>query len=221
MLERVKTEYVPAWEYGTAMAYVTKCENVPETEEFVVCGYRVGPWGMLAMPGEMYTAVGRAIKHGSPFAHTIPVELANGHHGYVIPDHVRENGSYEGRFSSGTTGFGAPEAIVAGAIEILKHLTKTVRCLPPFLLLFYKKSFDVFLRFGIGNGFVDLGNLEAGAQRLDLFVQCGVRLKELKVNADVAHGVLREADDVQCLEGNELGLNGDLARGPWRADPPL
>lgn len=122
VLERVKTEYVPAWEYGTAMAYVTKCENVPETEEFVVCGYRVGPWGMLAMPGEMYTAVGRAIKHGSPFAHTIPVELANGHHGYVIPDHVRENGSYEGRFSSGTTGFGAPEAIVAGAIEILKQI---------------------------------------------------------------------------------------------------
>ena len=122
VLERAKTEYIPAWEYGTAIAYVSKCENVPETEEFVVTGYRVGPWGMIAMPGEMYTAVGRSIKEGSPFPHTIPVELANGHHGYVIPDSVRENGSYEGRFSSGSTGFGAMDAIVKGSIETLKKL---------------------------------------------------------------------------------------------------
>jgi hypothetical protein len=97
-------------------------KNVPETEEFVVTGYRVGPWGMIAMPGEMYTAVGRSIKEGSPFTHTVPVELANGHHGYVIPDSVRENGSYEGRFSSGTTGFGAMDAIVKGSIDTLKNL---------------------------------------------------------------------------------------------------
>ena len=122
VLERAKTEYIPAWEYGTANAYVTTCENVPETETFTVTGYRVGPWGMIAMPGEMYTAVGRSIKEGSPFTHTVPVELANGHHGYVIPDSVRENGSYEGRFSSGTTGFGAMDAIVAGGIEALKKL---------------------------------------------------------------------------------------------------
>lgn len=122
VLKRAETEYIPSWEYGTANAYVKTCENVPETEEFVVTGYRVGPWGMIAMPGEMYTAVGRAIKQGSPFTHTIPVELANGHHGYVIPDHVRENGSYEGRFSSGTTGFGAMDTIIAGAVEALKKI---------------------------------------------------------------------------------------------------
>ena len=77
---------------------------------------------MLAMPGEMYTALGRAIKQGSPIEHTIAVELANGHHGYVIPDHVRENGTYEGRFSSGTTGFGAFDAIINGAVETLKKI---------------------------------------------------------------------------------------------------
>ena len=122
VLERAKTDYIPSWEYGTARAYVEGSKNVPETEEFVVTGYRVGPWGMIAMPGEMYTAVGRSIKEGSPFAHTIPVELANGHHGYVIPDSVRENGSYEGRFSSGSTGFGAMDAIVKGSIETLKKI---------------------------------------------------------------------------------------------------
>jgi hypothetical protein len=122
VLERAKTEYPVVWEYGTAMAYVDGSKNVPETEEFVVTGYRVGPWGMIAMPGEMYTAVGRSIKEGSPFTHTVPVELANGHHGYVIPDSVRENGSYEGRFSSGTTGFGAMDAIVKGSIDTLKNL---------------------------------------------------------------------------------------------------
>jgi hypothetical protein len=122
VLERAKTEYISAWEYGTATAFVNGSKNVPETEIFSVTGYRVGPWGMVAMPGEMYTAVGRSIKQGSPFCHTVPVELANGHHGYVIPDSVRENGSYEGRFSSGTTGFGAMDAIIAGSIETLKKL---------------------------------------------------------------------------------------------------
>lgn len=122
VMERAKTEYVPVWEYGTAEAYLVGSREVPETEEFVVTGYRVGPWGMLVMPGEMYTAVGRAIKEGSPFAHTIPVELANGHHGYVIPDSVRDNGSYEGRFSSGTTGYGAMDAIIAGGVETLEKL---------------------------------------------------------------------------------------------------
>ena len=122
VMERAKTEYLRVWEYGTAEAYIEGSKNVPETEVFTVTGYRVGPWGMIAMPGEMYTAVGRAIKEGSPFAHTIPVELANGHHGYVIPDSVRDNGSYEGRFSSGTTGFGAMDAIIAGSVETLKKI---------------------------------------------------------------------------------------------------
>ena len=122
ILERARTEYVTASEYGTANAFVKGSDNVPETEIFSVYGYRIGPWGMIAMPGEMYTALGREIKQGSPFEHTIPVELANGHHGYVIPDHVRENGSYEGRFSSGTTGFGAFNAIIDGAVETLKKI---------------------------------------------------------------------------------------------------
>jgi hypothetical protein len=122
ILEKAKTDYPNIAEYGTAMAYVNGSKNLPETEEFVVTGYRVGPWGIIAMPGEMYTAVGRSIKQGSPFTHTIPVELANGHHGYVIPDSVRDNGSYEGRFSSGTTGPGAMDAIVAGGIEALKKI---------------------------------------------------------------------------------------------------
>jgi hypothetical protein len=122
VLEECKTEYISPSKYGTAVAYIEGSKNVPETETFTVTGYRVGPWGMVAMPGEMYTAVGRSIKNGSPFEHTIPVELANGHHGYVIPDSVRENGSYEGRFSSGTTGFGAMDAIVEGGIETLKKL---------------------------------------------------------------------------------------------------
>ena len=122
VLEDCKDNYISPSKYGTAVAYIEGSKNVPETEIFTVTGYRVGPWGMVAMPGEMYTAVGRSIKNGSPFEHTIPVELANGHHGYVIPDSVRENGSYEGRFSSGTTGFGAMDIIVEGGIETLKKL---------------------------------------------------------------------------------------------------
>lgn len=122
VMHRAETEFLPIWEYGTAEAYIEGSRDVPETEVFTITGYRVGPWGMLAMPGEMYTAVGRAIKEGSPFAHTVPVELANGHHGYVIPDSVRDNGSYEGRFSSGSTGFGAMDAIIQAGVDTLKKM---------------------------------------------------------------------------------------------------
>lgn len=122
VMERAKTEYLPVWEYYTAEAYLEGSKNLPETEVFTVTAYRIGPWGMISMPGEMYTAVGRRIKQDSPFTHTIPVELSNGWHGYVIPDSVRENGSYEGRFSSGTTGFGAMDAIVKGSVDALKKL---------------------------------------------------------------------------------------------------
>ena len=122
MMERAKTEYLETWEYGTAEAYIEGSRDLPLSEVFTVTGYRVGPWGMLAMPGEMYTAVGKAIKQGSPFAHTVPVTLANGYHGYVIPDSVRENGSYEGRFSSGSTGTGAMDAIIAGGVKTLDKL---------------------------------------------------------------------------------------------------
>lgn len=124
ILKEAETEYIASWKYGTASAYLSTCDNVPETQEFTVYAYKVGPWAMIAMPGEMYTAVGRRIKEGSPFEKTIPVELANGHNGYVIPDSVRNNGSYEGRFSSGTTGYGAMDAIVNGSIEALKAIAK-------------------------------------------------------------------------------------------------
>ena len=122
VMERAKTEFLLAWENSTATAYLEKSKDVPETMEFAVTGYRVGPWGIIALPGEMYSAVGKAIKQGSPFAHTIPVGLCNGSNGYVIPDHVRDNGSYEGRFSSGLTGYGALDAIIAGSVEALEKL---------------------------------------------------------------------------------------------------
>ena len=122
IMELSKTEYIISWKYVTALDYVNNGKNVPETEGFTVTGYRVGPWGMIALPGEMYTAVGRTIKQNSPFAHTVPVELANGDHGYVIPDNMRANGSYEGRFNSGTTGLGAMDIIIEGGIETLRKI---------------------------------------------------------------------------------------------------
>lgn len=121
-LKRAENEYLKSWEYGTAKAFMERSRNVPETEEFVVQVVKVGPWVIAAMPGEIYTELGLLVKEGSPFEHTVISELTNGSHGYVIPDRVRENGSYEGRFSSGTTGFGACDAIVKGTLEMLKEL---------------------------------------------------------------------------------------------------
>ena len=111
-LKKAEDTYLSCPDYGTAEAFMRLSRNVPETEEFYLQAIKIGPWAIVAMPGEIYTELGLLVKAGSPFEHTVISELTNGSHGYVIPDRVRENGSYEGRFSSGTTGFGACDAIV-------------------------------------------------------------------------------------------------------------
>ncbi len=121
IMEQAKTEYLGVSTYGTAKAYLEKSKNVPETEELSMYLFKIGPWAIVTLPGEIYSEIGHGIKAGSPFEKTVLSSLTNGHHGYVTPDYIRGNGSYEGRFSSGTTGYGTAEAMIKGAIELLKE----------------------------------------------------------------------------------------------------
>ena len=121
MLEAAKEDYIGVSAFGTAKAYIEKSVNVPETEELNIGYFGIGPWALLTLPGEIYSEIGHAIKDRSPFERTILSSLSNGHHGYVTPDYIRGNGSYEGRFSSGTTGYGAADAMINGAVELLKN----------------------------------------------------------------------------------------------------
>ena len=114
--------YCRAQPWCTAKIYIEESVDLPETEAFEIMAIKLGNWALVALPGEIYTDLGRSIRDRSPFENTLIVGLANGYQGYVIPDDMRGNGSYEGRFSSGSTGEGAFDAVIEGAVELLNEL---------------------------------------------------------------------------------------------------
>jgi len=60
-----------------------------------VGGSRIGDGALVALPGEIFAAIGRDIRAASPFAHTAVVELANGCYGYVPTAEAFTGGGYE------------------------------------------------------------------------------------------------------------------------------
>ena len=63
--------------------------------EIEIGGLAIGPGALVALPGEIFTAIGRQIRAASPFAHTALVELANGSYGYVPTAQAFAGGGYE------------------------------------------------------------------------------------------------------------------------------
>jgi len=65
------------------------------TLELEIAGLRIGDGVLVALPGEIFSAIGRDIRAGSPFAHTAIAELANGCYGYVPTSDAFVGGGYE------------------------------------------------------------------------------------------------------------------------------
>lgn len=61
-----------------------------EMQAFVIAG----ELALLALPGELFTAAGRAVQAASPHAHTLPVCYANGAYGYFPPPVEFETAGY-------------------------------------------------------------------------------------------------------------------------------
>jgi len=75
---------------------------------------------LVALPGEIFTELGLAIKQGSPFKRTIVVELANGSLGYVPDRKGFSQGNYEA--VSARCAAGSGEKLVDAAIDLLRTL---------------------------------------------------------------------------------------------------
>jgi neutral ceramidase len=71
----------------------------------------------VGMPGELFVEHGRAVKSGSPYAHTIVAELANDSLGYVPDRKAYPQGAYE--VVSTRVGPGSGELMVESAIRQL------------------------------------------------------------------------------------------------------
>jgi len=113
---------VTEWQFARERVMV---EELPPTLDTVVTAGRVGDMAWVGLPGEIFCAFGLEIKAKSPFAHTMPVELANDYLGYVCTPEALAEGSYETMLarSSLPTGEGGWELANTG-IRLLNELAK-------------------------------------------------------------------------------------------------
>ena len=65
-----------------------------QTTEVVVQGVRIGDIGIATTPNETYALTGLKLKHQSPLAKTMVIELANGGDGYIPPPEQHLLGGY-------------------------------------------------------------------------------------------------------------------------------
>ena len=73
---------------------------------------------IVLLPGEVFAELGLAIKQGSPFTHTLVIELSNDNPAYIPTEKAFKEGSYETVNSRIAPGGG--ERLVAEAIRLLK-----------------------------------------------------------------------------------------------------
>jgi neutral ceramidase len=76
---------------------------------------------IVLLPGEVFTELGVAIKRGSPFTHTLVIELSNDNPAYIPTEKAFKEGSYETINSRIAPGGG--ERLVAEALRLLKVLS--------------------------------------------------------------------------------------------------
>jgi len=77
---------------------------------------------IVLLPGEVFAELGLAIKRGSPFKHTLVIELANDNPAYLPTEKAFKEGSYETVNSRIVPGGG--ERLVEVAIGLLKEAAK-------------------------------------------------------------------------------------------------
>lgn len=80
----------------------------------------LGDVAWVSLPGEIFVELGLAIKKGSPFAHTLIAELANGSIGYVPDKAAYPQGNYE--VVSARCAEGSGELLVEAAGRLLKEV---------------------------------------------------------------------------------------------------
>jgi hypothetical protein len=97
--------------------------KLPEALPTLVSAGRVGDVGWVGLPGEVFCEFGLAVKERSPFAQTMPIELANDYVGYICTPEAIEEGGYETWLarSSLPTGEGGGK-LTNAAIDLLKQL---------------------------------------------------------------------------------------------------
>lgn len=97
-----------------------KLEHGPESFPMYLGALAIGPVVLVAIPGEPFTGIGRAIKEGSHFTLTMPCCLTNGSEGYFPMQEAYDEGGYEARSSCYKAG--VAERIIDKGLELVNDI---------------------------------------------------------------------------------------------------
>ncbi len=112
------------WRYIYAQEH-SLMEHWPERIELPIQAIRLGEFGIVGLPGEVFSEIGLGIKAASPYPVTAVVGLANATVGYVAPDHQIDWGGYETTLCRHvTTPKGTAQHWTATALRLLGDLRK-------------------------------------------------------------------------------------------------
>lgn len=91
-------------------------------KESALCAWRFGDLGLVSIPGELFTSLGKLIRANAPFPNVIISCYSNGVLGYIPSQEAYEQGGYEALSSPLAPGFG--EKLAAAAVDALKELAE-------------------------------------------------------------------------------------------------
>jgi hypothetical protein len=97
-----------------------KTFDVSKPQPFHITVARVGDIAFVGLGGEVYNAIGRAIKTASPFLHTFIITHCNGAAGYVPTKESYADGGYEVRTTPSEPGVG--DRLTEEAVQMLREL---------------------------------------------------------------------------------------------------
>jgi hypothetical protein len=97
----------------------------PSDVELKLQAIKIGNLGIAAIPCEVFSETGLAIKRESPLAPTFTIELANGYNGYIPPPERHKLGGYETwRARSSGLAIDAEPKIRAEVLRLLDDVAK-------------------------------------------------------------------------------------------------
>jgi neutral ceramidase len=97
----------------------------PDTVPVTIQALRIGDFGIVAIPCEVFVEIGLAIKKTSPLKNTFTIELANGYNGYLPTPAQHALGGYETwRARSSYLEVVAAPKILTAVSELMKGISK-------------------------------------------------------------------------------------------------
>lgn len=105
-----------------ANSAITLATSLERSQPAEIMAARIGPVGLVGMPGEIFVELARMVQHDAPLEPTRTIGLCNGSLGYIPHAQAYEQGGYEAGYRSARFAAGTGERWAEAAVKLLKGL---------------------------------------------------------------------------------------------------